>query len=357
MRRSCTAQGDFRINLDGSVVMSLRAMRALGLVPPSAPAGPPEAAEAEAGPQQKRGCNQLLHGWVAVGDEEDEETPMQVDSDMVKAIFGKELLDLEADHLRSFLEDKLAKAYEQTTATTKAPEPLPTPVGPPQAHGAEHKTSAQKLVRATAGTTETTKEKQEPVYTQADVERMFQEIRREAREEAFLEGTHRAAQERGPPASKPTSSASTPTSGAAYPTKSPATAATSRSEAQAAADNSQEHGHRGFGATYTTDIPEVPFLRERLPEVPILMANIPNVEMPRIVPKMKAKPKAAPRTATLPRRTSILPAFTRLNRASLEVLAAQWGVNPHGRTVAQIQDELFILDARLVEEARRRGDR
>ena len=49
-------------------------------------------------------------------------------------------------------------------------------------------------------------------------------------------------------------------------------------------------------------------------------------------------------------------AFTRMNRDSLETLVEQWGVIPHGRTMAQIHDALFELDAQLTEAARRRGD-
>ena len=83
---------------------------------------------------------------------------------------------------------------------------------------------------------------------------------------------------------------------------------------------------------------------------------IPAMIMPRTIPKMKAKPKMAPLTGSIPRRTSILPAFTRLRRAELETLAMQWGIDCNGRTMATIQDLLFELDAQLVQDVvRQRG--
>ena len=77
--------------------------------------------------------------------------------------------------------------------------------------------------------------------------------------------------------------------------------------------------------------------------------NIPNIIMPRVIPKVKAKPKLAPATGAVPRRTSLLPPFTRLNRAELEQLATQWGINCSGLTMATIQDHPFQLDAQLVQ--------
>ena len=77
--------------------------------------------------------------------------------------------------------------------------------------------------------------------------------------------------------------------------------------------------------------------------------NIPNIIMPRVIPKVKAKPKLAPATGAVPRRTSLLPAFRRLNRAELERLATQWEIDCNGLTMAMIQDRLFRLDAQLVQ--------
>ena len=113
--------------------------------------------------------------------------------------------------------------------------------------------------------------------------------------------------------------------------------------AEEASKHSRPHGQRGFG--YTVPMPDVPLPEEN---------SIPHVEMPRDVPKYKSKPRAAPRTGTISRRTSIIPAFTRLKRAELEILAKKWNVEAHGKTMAQIQDDLFELDAFLTEQARRR---
>ena len=77
--------------------------------------------------------------------------------------------------------------------------------------------------------------------------------------------------------------------------------------------------------------------------------NIPNIIMPRVIPKVKAKPKLAPATGAVPRRTSLLPAFTRLNRAELEQLATQWDINCNGLNMAAIQDRLFLLDTQRVQ--------
>ena len=90
--------------------------------------------------------------------------------------------------------------------------------------------------------------------------------------------------------------------------------------------------------------------------LPIGTVDLPAMIMPRTIPKMKAKPKMAPTTGAVPRRTSILPAFTRLRRAELETLATQWGIDCNGRTMATIQDILFELDAQLVRDIiRQRG--
>ena len=110
-----------------------------------------------------------------------------------------------------------------------------------------------------------------------------------------------------------------------------------------ASKHSRPHGQRGFG--YTVPMPDVPLPAE---------SSIPHVEMPRDIPKCKSKPRAAPKTGTIHRRTSIIPAFTKLKRAELEILAKKWNIEPHGKTMAQIQDDLFELDAFLTEQARRR---
>ena len=77
--------------------------------------------------------------------------------------------------------------------------------------------------------------------------------------------------------------------------------------------------------------------------------NIPNIIMPRVIPKVKAKPKLAPATGAVPRRTSVLPPFTRLNRAELEQLATKWGINCSGLDMATIRNHLFQVDAQLVQ--------
>ena len=108
--------------------------------------------------------------------------------------------------------------------------------------------------------------------------------------------------------------------------------------AKEASKNSRPHGQRGETATYAKPAIDVPY--------------VPSVEMPRSISKTKAKPQAAPKTGTIHRRTSIIPASTELWRAELENLAAKWNVECHGKTVHQIQDELFELDAFLTEQAR-----
>ena len=70
---------------------------------------------------------------------------------------------------------------------------------------------------------------------------------------------------------------------------------------------------------------------------------------PRVIPKVKAKPKLAPATGAVPRRTSLLPAFTRFSRAELELLATQWEIDCNGLTMGMIQDRLFLLDTELVQ--------
>ena len=118
----------------------------------------------------------------------------------------------------------------------------------------------------------------------------------------------------------------------------------------------QEAAHKASGAAagkrpaqrssgYTVPMPDVPLPSE---------SSIPHIEMPRDIPKCKSKPRAAPKTGTIHRRTSIIPAFTKLKRAELEILAKKWNIEPHGKTMAQIQDDLFELDAFLTEQARRR---
>ena len=72
--------------------------------------------------------------------------------------------------------------------------------------------------------------------------------------------------------------------------------------------------------------------------------TIPNIIMPRVIPKVKAKPKLAPATGAVPRRTSLLPAFTRFSRAELELLATQWEIDCNGLTMGMIQDRLFLLE-------------
>ena len=52
------------------------------------------------------------------------------------------------------------------------------------------------------------------------------------------------------------------------------------------------------------------------------------------------------------RRTTILPALSRLNRAQLENLVLQWEVEPRGKTVAQIRDALYELDKDMREGRR-----
>jgi hypothetical protein len=88
------------------------------------------------------------------------------------------------------------------------------------------------------------------------------------------------------------------------------------------------------------------YISDRVPPPPYPMPSHGkhSVEMPRDIPAAKAKPRAAPKTASLPRRTSILPAFTRLRRAELEVLAVKWGVDPMGLNMSQIHDRLFEVD-------------
>ena len=81
---------------------------------------------------------------------------------------------------------------------------------------------------------------------------------------------------------------------------------------------------------------------------------LPKFKPDAAVPKMRSKaPKApAPQTGCAARRTVILPPLSRLNRAQLENLAAQWEVDPRGKTVAQIRDALYELD-RDMREGRR----
>ena len=83
--------------------------------------------------------------------------------------------------------------------------------------------------------------------------------------------------------------------------------------------------------------------------------NIPNIIMPRVIPKVTAKPKLAPATGAVPLRTSLLPAFTRFSRAELELLATQWEIDCNGLTMGMIQDRLFLLDTELVQGRHQRG--
>ena len=75
------------------------------------------------------------------------------------------------------------------------------------------------------------------------------------------------------------------------------------------------------------------------------------------VPKTRSKPPKTPVPQTSAqgdavRRTTILPALSRLNRAQLENLAIQWEVAPRGKTVAQIWDALYDLDKDMREGRR-----
>ena len=63
----------------------------------------------------------------------------------------------------------------------------------------------------------------------------------------------------------------------------------------------------------------------------------------------KAPKAPAPQTGCAARRTVILPPLSRLNRAQLENLAAQWLLDARGRTVSQIRDALYELDKDLRE--------
>ena len=233
-------------------------------------------------------------GWEPCSSS-DEEEDLEVDKDIIKSL----MLIRPSKNLQRLLQ-KLEGIPGPSVAAPRSQGPLPTPTGLPTSYGISED-PGRTPPRPSQRPEKEKQEKQERTYTETEV----QDIVRKA-----VQAELRGQTEKG-------------------------SRTTSTTDSRRAASNQ---------AKYTAErVPPPPY--------PDSMPNIPPVAQPRDIPAVKAKPRAAPKTACLPRRTSILPAFTRLRRAELEVLAQKWGLDPMGLTMAQIHDRLFELDRRLADNS------
>ena len=247
---------DIKIGPDGTLAMSIRAMRALGLALPLV--------EGDQGEKRKKSRN----------DDGDVEMLLDMPTLMQYGLATEtETLQQIREHMHRLLEN------------IKPVNDTPAPGGPPEILGP---------TAASAKPPSSSNGPASEMYTRAEVEAMLTEIRTQAlRPEVPRTATYSTSQMSGPTA--------------------PWVASSNTS-------------------------------------------TLPRVRLPRDIPAVKAKPAAAPKTVALPRRTSVLPAFTRLRRAELEVLAHKWCIDMNGLNMNQIHDRLFALDATLTEQAATRQE-